>query len=290
MKQRIRLTESDLHRIIKESVKQAINETSDGYKAYHAGKAWEAGGGDNPLRRFGHSILHPFKHRKYNRQAKKFGKSAVMDKPTQTMHTASGHTVSYRPDYNEKTGRFDINRNNSFKDERFVSSKIKKGHVPNTNSSLLSPDIDANELDGPVQYLNTYFNLGKGSVKAKRQNESKLNRIIKESVRRILREGFNQFDDSDFASTGDPYGLRDDNDMDESNLNGFYGSFNNINVKIENDGKPNARIVISSKRGDNEVELNGEEALDILDKVRDDADYYGNINTAIYRNMYKFVI
>ena len=121
-----------------------------------------------------------------------------------------------------------------------------------------------------------------------RLSEGKLHRIIKESVRRILREGFNQFDDSDFASTGDPYGLRDDND--ESNLNGFYGSFNNINVEIENDGQPNARIVISSKLGDNEVELNGEEALDVLDKVRDDADYYGNINTAIYRNMYKFVL
>ena len=190
MKRRIRLTESNLNKLIKESVKQAINEISDEYKAYHAGKAWEAGGGDSTLKRFGHSILHPFKHRKYNRQAKKFGKSAVVDKPIQTMYTASGHTVSYRPDYNEKTGRFDINRNNSFKDERFAPSSIKRGHVPNTNSSLLSPDIDANELDGTVYRLNTYSNLGKGSVKAKRQNESKLHRIIKESVRRILREGF----------------------------------------------------------------------------------------------------
>lgn len=38
-----------------------------------------------------------------------------------------------------------------------------------------------------------------------RMTESDLHNIIKESVNRILKEGFNQFSDGDFASTGNPY-------------------------------------------------------------------------------------
>ena len=44
-----------------------------------------------------------------------------------------------------------------------------------------------------------------------RLTESDLHRIIENSVRRIIRESFDQFSDGDFASTGDPYELEDDN-------------------------------------------------------------------------------
>ena len=43
-----------------------------------------------------------------------------------------------------------------------------------------------------------------------RLTESELNNIIKESVKRILREDFNQFSDDDFASDGNPYEVGND--------------------------------------------------------------------------------
>lgn len=43
-----------------------------------------------------------------------------------------------------------------------------------------------------------------------RLTESDLRRIVSNSVRRVLKEGYNQFSDGDFASTGDPYELGDD--------------------------------------------------------------------------------
>ena len=43
-----------------------------------------------------------------------------------------------------------------------------------------------------------------------RLTESDLHQIIENSVRRILKEDFNQYSDGDFASTGDPYEMGDD--------------------------------------------------------------------------------
>ena len=43
-----------------------------------------------------------------------------------------------------------------------------------------------------------------------RLTESDLRQIIENSVRRILKEDFDQYSDGDFASTGDPYELGDD--------------------------------------------------------------------------------
>ena len=44
-----------------------------------------------------------------------------------------------------------------------------------------------------------------------RLTESDLRRIVSNSVRRVLKEGYNQFSDGDFASEGNPYELEDDN-------------------------------------------------------------------------------
>lgn len=124
-----------------------------------------------------------------------------------------------------------------------------------------------------------------------RLTESSLHRIVKESVNKILIEGYNQFSDSDFGSDGDPYGFFDDEEELEKNLNGYYGSFNHIWVKIKNDGKPNAYIMVGSNIDNQKQAFEGEEAQRILDKIRYDADNtYGTVRTAIYRNLYKYVL
>ena len=43
-----------------------------------------------------------------------------------------------------------------------------------------------------------------------RLTEGDLRQIIENSVRRILKEDFSQYSDGDFASTGDPYEMGDD--------------------------------------------------------------------------------
>lgn len=48
-----------------------------------------------------------------------------------------------------------------------------------------------------------------------RLTESDLHNIVKESVNRILKEGFNQFSDGDFASEGNPYELDEYNPISE---------------------------------------------------------------------------
>lgn len=124
--------------------------------------------------------------------------------------------------------------------------------------------------------------------------ESDLHRIINESVRRVLKE-YNQFSDGDFGGTGDPYGLTDDaefSEIDRKSLNGDFHDFNNIWVDIRGDGKPNVFIVVGSKQGDERAEFDGGKAQAMLDKIRSDAKtlYDGSIFTAIYQNLYKYVL
>ena len=78
--------------------------------------------------------------------------------------------------------------------------------------------------------------------------------------------------------------------MDESNLDGYYCTFGNIWVKIKGDGTLKPQITVGSKRDDSVEELYGEEAQEILDKIKEDTDYYGDTNTAIYRNLYQIVL
>lgn len=60
------------------------------------------------------------------------------------------------------------------------------------------------------QYANINENK-KYMKKIIRLTESDLRRIVSNSVRRVLKEGYNQFSDGDFASDGNPYELEDDN-------------------------------------------------------------------------------
>ena len=122
-----------------------------------------------------------------------------------------------------------------------------------------------------------------------RLTESSLHKIIQESVKRVLKEGFNQFSDSDFASEGNPYGL--DNELEEeSNLDGWYGSFNNIDVWISGDGTDNPRVKVEGFYNGNIKRFEGEEAKKILDVIKEKIKEYGNTNTALYQVLYKFVL
>ena len=61
------------------------------------------------------------------------------------------------------------------------------------------------------QYANTNVTENKKYMKKIiRLTEGDLRQIIENSVRRILKEDFNQYSDGDFASTGDPYEMGDD--------------------------------------------------------------------------------
>ena len=126
-------------------------------------------------------------------------------------------------------------------------------------------------------------------------NESVIREMVSETLKRILSEmGYNQFSDDDFGGSGDPYGLVD-SDMEETNnsLDGYYDTFNNISVRIMNDGKPDVSIEVSTKRpdnGDKKVSFSGEKAQMLIDKIKDESEEHGNINISMYRNLYKYVL
>ena len=123
--------------------------------------------------------------------------------------------------------------------------------------------------------------------------ESDLHRIITESVKRVLNEHYNQFDDSDFASTGNPYDLENDGE-NRNSLDGYYGSFNNIDVWIWNDGKEDACVKVEGFYNGNKKIFNGQEANEILDRIRKTSYEFGKqtgaLNAAIYRVLYPYVL
>ena len=126
-------------------------------------------------------------------------------------------------------------------------------------------------------------------------NESVIREMVSETLKRVLSEmGYNQFSDDDFGGSGDPYGLVDSG-MEETNdsLDGYYDTFNNISVRIMNDGKPDVSIEVSSKRpedGNKKVSFNGEKAQMLIDKIKDESEEHGNINISMYSNLYKYVL
>lgn len=122
-----------------------------------------------------------------------------------------------------------------------------------------------------------------------RLTESELHGIVREAVRKVLREDYDQFSDGDFAGDGNPYGLEHEYE-EEGNLDGFYDTFNNISVEIEGDGKPNATITVSAKHGDGKRQFVGDKAQRLLDKIREDGEKCGSTHTAIYQNLYQFVL
>ncbi len=126
-------------------------------------------------------------------------------------------------------------------------------------------------------------------------NESIIREMVSETLKRVLSEmGYNQFSDDDFGGTGDPYGFGEEGfEEDGYALDGFYDTFNNISVRIMNDGKPDVSIEVSAKRpynGDKKVSFNGEKAQMLIDKIKDESEEYGNINISMYRNLYKYVL
>lgn len=126
-------------------------------------------------------------------------------------------------------------------------------------------------------------------------NESVIREMVSETLKRVLSEmGYNQFSDDDFGGTGDPYGMVDSHMEETSNsLDGYYDTFNNISVRIMNDGKPDVSIEVSTKRpdnGDKKVSFSGEKAQMLIDKIKDESEEHGNINISMYRNLYKYVL
>lgn len=119
--------------------------------------------------------------------------------------------------------------------------------------------------------------------------ESDLRRLISKGIREALHESFNQFSDDDFGGMGNPYELEDS--YTEIILDGNYGSFNSIEVEIENDGQENPYIRVTAKDNGNTVEFEGEEAQNLLDKIKDEArNVYNSTHVAMYRNLMKFVV
>ena len=95
-------------------------------------------------------------------------------------------------------------------------------------------------------------------------------------------------DDADFAGCGNPYGLECE-DVQEINLNGIYGSYNHIAVEISGDRTETPAIVITAKESGKRVQICGEDAQKVLNRINDDKGYYG-VSYAIYLNTYKFVL
>lgn len=110
--------------------------------------------------------------------------------------------------------------------------------------------------------------------------ENLINRVVK----KVLNEEFNQYSDDDFASSGDPYGLVTDDELEEPSLDGYY-TFNRITVEIKNSGTQSPTI-IASLRSDPRIQrfMKGGCAKKLVDKIYDDIKDYGDVNTAIYKN------
>ena len=100
---------------------------------------------------------------------------------------------------------------------------------------------------------------------------------------------YNQFIDSCFASTGDPYGLVDEK-LEPVSLNAFYGTFNHIWVKIDGDKTSNPVIVVTAIHSGKEKRFDGADAQSLLDRIYKDIEVFGETHAAIYRNTYHYVL
>lgn len=173
---------------------------------------------------------------------------------------------------------------------------LRAGLKSNTDQDKIKQHIKGNNNNNNnIEDYNFYQTSTSNMPLKYTVNESQLRRIISESVKKVLNEiGYNQFSDDDFGGSGDPYGMVD-SDMEETNdsLDGYYDTFNNISVRIMNDGKPDVSIEVSTKRpnnGDKKVSFNGEKAQMLIDKIKDESEEHGNINISMYRNLYKYVL
>ena len=133
-----------------------------------------------------------------------------------------GEIYGITPDFSKKDA---INALNSGKIVVYSSYPIKNGtfvtpskmEAINYSGNHKIYTITANLNDiawiDPTQGQYAKTNIVENKKRMKkiiRLTESDLRQIIENSVRRILKEDFNQYSDGDFASTGDPYEMGDD--------------------------------------------------------------------------------
>lgn len=119
--------------------------------------------------------------------------------------------------------------------------------------------------------------------------ESRLRKMRDEGTvtkKKDLFEMVSPFTDGDYASTGDPYDLVDDEE--DNSLNGGY-SFNTIWVDIKGDGTENPNIKVTSRKYRDSKEFNGPEAQKILDAINNDIEKCGGLHQSIYKNLYRYV-
>lgn len=133
-----------------------------------------------------------------------------------------GEIYGITPDFSEKdainalnSGRIVVYSSYPIKNGTFVTpSKMEAMSYAGSNkvySKVVSLD-DVAWID-PTQGQYAKTNIVENKTRMKkiiRLTESDLRQIIENSVRRILKEDFDQYSDGDFASTGDPYELGDD--------------------------------------------------------------------------------
>ena len=115
-----------------------------------------------------------------------------------------GEIYGITPDFSKKDT---IDALNSGKIVVYSSYPIKNG-------TFVTPSkMEAMNYAGSDKVYCKFVNLVENKKYMKkiiRLTEGDLYQIIKNSVKRILKEDFNQYSDGDFASTGDPYEMGDD--------------------------------------------------------------------------------
>lgn len=172
---------------------------------------------------------------------------------------------------------------------------LRAGLKSNTDQDKIKQHIKGDNNNNNIEDYKFYQTSTSDMPLKYTVNESQLRRIIAESVKGVLNEiGYNQFSDDDFGGTGDPYGFGEEGLKEDGySLDGFYDTFNNISVRIMNDGKPDVSIEVSTKRpddGDKKVSFSGKKAQMLIDKIKDESEEHGNINISMYRNLYKYVL
>ena len=133
-----------------------------------------------------------------------------------------GEIYGITPDFSKKdaidalnSGKIVVYSSYPIKNGTFVSpSKMEAMNYAGSNK-VYSKVVNLEDVAwiDPTQgqYANTNITENKKYMKKIiRLTEGDLRQIIENSVKRILKEDFNQYSDGDFASTGDPYEMGDD--------------------------------------------------------------------------------
>lgn len=133
-----------------------------------------------------------------------------------------GEIYGITPDFSEedainalKSGRIVVYSSYPIKNGTFVTPSKMEAMSYAGSDKVYSKTVDLDDVAwiDPIQGQYAKINIVENKTRMKkiiRLTESDLHSIIKSSVRRILREEFNQYSDDDFGGTGDPYEMGDD--------------------------------------------------------------------------------